>query len=537
MRAVIYARQSSGDEEDSASIEVQINTCKDYAKKQGWEVEVFSDSNTSGKTYPDLPDAVVLSQSDVVYQRWYTEIGSRRNVYRKGLAGALNALAKADVLLFYDFTRLMRPLTDSFLESFLKQKIITAGVKVISINEGELNLASFGTSLITSIQSRINDQQIAITREKSLAGLKRNRDAGFRYSGSDFLGFKNAGKQKVVAVPEELEQVKFIIGKVNEGFGIQMICRMFNKKFTNRGHNFWYEDIKKICNRLEYSGKCLNSKGEIIDSQVFPEVIPLAELLKARERINNGRKLVIRDKREVHPLSGLVYCGLCGEKLKIAKTKGFAEDKDRFIFFYTHQHYHLNTGLKKDCVQTNTRLRYTAENKSGLEEIVLPLLLPMMENEIAKLNEDKDDSAEIMVEIEKIERLEKLLDKKLVEGEITEADYEARFSGYAEQKKELKKKLVESSSDTKPLIKELNEYCLLITVGATLAPNQYKMLAIRYIHKIMLYPDCVEVHFLDGTVIKIEKEKMRNSRCFPWFMLHREPDKFEMKIFYKKFAF
>ena len=534
MKTVVYARQSSGDEEDSASVEVQIQACTDYAKKQGMEVEVFSDTNTSGKTYPDLPDAVILSRSDSVYQTWHKSIGSRRNVYRKGLAGALNALEKADVFLFYDFTRVMRPLTDSFLESFLKQKIIASGVKVISLQEGELNLASFSTSLITSLQSRINDQQIAVTRAKSIAQLKKNRDEGLRISGSDFLGFKNAGKQKVVEVPEEIEMVKFIIEKVNAGFGIQMICRMFNEKFTNRGHDFWYQDIKKVCNRLEYAGKCLNSAGEIIDSKVFPVVIPLAELLKARERINN-RRVINRDKKEIHPLSGLVFCGVCGERLKTAKTKSFPRSKDPFSFYFTHQQYHVKTMAenKRDCVQAQVRLHFSAVNKNGLEQIVLPLLAPMIEAEVKRLREKSDNSAEIRLQIEKIERLEKLLDKKMVEGEITEAEYEARFSEYSSQKKALKKQLVSASADPEPLIKELNEISLMITLGVKLAPNQFKMLAQQYIQKILLFPDFVEVHFLDGTIIKIDKVRMRNSRCFPEFMLHREKDKFLLELMYK----
>ena len=43
MRAVIYARYSS-DLESAASIEDQIEVCRRYAKRQGWQVTgVFTD--------------------------------------------------------------------------------------------------------------------------------------------------------------------------------------------------------------------------------------------------------------------------------------------------------------------------------------------------------------------------------------------------------------------------------------------------------------------------------------------------------------
>ena len=118
MKAVIYARQSAGDEEESASVETQVEKCRAWANGQGLTVEVYSDKNTSGKTYPDLPDAVALSKADTVYQDWKKDFTARRAVYRKGLADAITTMQAGDVLVVYDFTRIMRPLTDSFLESY-----------------------------------------------------------------------------------------------------------------------------------------------------------------------------------------------------------------------------------------------------------------------------------------------------------------------------------------------------------------------------------------------------------------------------------
>ena len=53
MKGIIYARQSSGKEEKSESIEAQIQNCRRLAETQNIDVVgVFSDANVSGKTYP-----------------------------------------------------------------------------------------------------------------------------------------------------------------------------------------------------------------------------------------------------------------------------------------------------------------------------------------------------------------------------------------------------------------------------------------------------------------------------------------------------
>ena len=53
MKALIYARQSSGKDDFSESVETQIANCKKLAAKEKLEViGVYKDLNTSGETYP-----------------------------------------------------------------------------------------------------------------------------------------------------------------------------------------------------------------------------------------------------------------------------------------------------------------------------------------------------------------------------------------------------------------------------------------------------------------------------------------------------
>ena len=53
MKALIYARQSSGKDDFSESVEAQIANCKKLAAKEKLEViGVYKDLHTSGETYP-----------------------------------------------------------------------------------------------------------------------------------------------------------------------------------------------------------------------------------------------------------------------------------------------------------------------------------------------------------------------------------------------------------------------------------------------------------------------------------------------------
>ena len=73
-KAVIYARQSSGKEEESESIALQIEMCRELARKHNIDViGEFHDANTSGRLYPEGAEDVM--QLDIAYQKWCKKIG------------------------------------------------------------------------------------------------------------------------------------------------------------------------------------------------------------------------------------------------------------------------------------------------------------------------------------------------------------------------------------------------------------------------------------------------------------------------------
>ena len=87
MKAFIYARTSSDDGEKT-SITNQIEECKKYAQKNGWEVVgTFFDKDISGYSYWDSPEGHQLSLLDESIKEHYK---NKEIVYRKGLADLIS---------------------------------------------------------------------------------------------------------------------------------------------------------------------------------------------------------------------------------------------------------------------------------------------------------------------------------------------------------------------------------------------------------------------------------------------------------------
>ena len=531
VKCVIYARQSSGDEEESASVELQIEQCKNVAENNGYTiVGTYSDKNTSGKTYPNFSDAIKLAQADGVYLNWLNSSDSGRKKYRDGLGKVFEQLTEIDYVIVLDFTRLMRPITDSFLESYIKQKFLSNKVKVHSVKEGLIDFTSFSAGLITSLESRVNDNQIRLAKEKSMAELKKKKDDGYRTTGADFLGFKYAGHQKVSVDEKEMEIVKKIFKGVLEGKKYTTICQEINADVEGRVYRYF--DIMKVVKRLEYSGHCYNSKGEIIKSKVFPELIPLSTILEAQKAVA-PKRFSNRDKEKTHPLSGLVFCGNCGKNMIICKSNSFANaNEDGPTYYYECKQ---NDYIKQEdkCNISMIREDYHVEF-NGLLEACLPFLVIHLVKELTPEENVSSNKDDILIKLEKISKLEKMLDKKLMEDVITEDEYNDRFSAYAQEKHALKVKLVEYSQTVDK--SKIEEQVKRMVQHRFIPYNTYKKLAQQVFKKILVHNNYIEVYLNKySKAVILERLKVRNSLPLPKYKIDYVNGKYVITYFYKSY--
>lgn len=530
-KVFIYARQSSGECADkSESVEMQIEKCSAFCKDKGYIiVAVYADGNNSGKAYPNTEAAKLQAESDLVYMQWRNEKPhERKRRYRRALGELFNNFHKVDGVVCFDKTRIMRPITNSHLAPFIIQCF--GGKTLETIQEGVIDFNSFEKNIIYSLQDQYNDKYIADCALKSKQALKKLKDDGYVYGHGRIKGFIYKGNQQQAEINEnEMREVKYIINAVNNGIPYHEIIKQVSNE--DRGL-LSYGTLVAICNRLEYSGKTLNSNGEMIDSKVYPCVIPLADMLQAQARVNNKRVLK-RDKKGIHPLSGIVKCGYCHNTMRIQSYYGFEEVNEKGkLFNYICLH---GRELQIDyCNSASIREFYQIDTKNGVIHGVLPFIYKHLIDIIKPKTDNADRIAVINSELEGVARLEKMLDKKYSQGMITDVEYEKRFAEYVETKKKLQQEKNTIDSSRGDNIENAVEIAKQIIDNRIIDLNIYKKIATDVFKDIFVYEDKIEVVLANNTTpITIERFRDKNQRYIPNYTMVENDGKIVVQYFYK----
>ena len=384
-RAIIYARQSSGSDDFSESVSVQITNCQILAERNGLElIGVYSDLNISGKTFPVGWET--LAASDRAYQNWLKN-NSTRKQFRSGLGEVVKQLAKIDYIIVDDITRLYRPLTRSYLESAVNQSLIENNVQILQVKGGKLNLASFDQQLITMLKNQINDEQIAKQRQRSIEVLDKLRDSGIMPTGITAFGLIYNTVEKTYRYdPEKAEIIRFIFREVIAKRRYCSIIREVNTRWSEHFNGcFWEKTFREILRKPIYAGYQYNSTGELIVNHQGEAIISLDEFLQAQQIMQRKRTLYSARNcnsasKNIHylPLSGYLYCGCCGSKLVAAIEKGKVS--------YFCRRGSLLQNLQ--CRQSRIAVRCTEKNLYGLLDTVQAFLgyVLLAEEETAEHN-------------------------------------------------------------------------------------------------------------------------------------------------------
>lgn len=547
MKAVIYARQSSGAEEESASIEQQIINCQKLAAEKKLEViGVYSDANRSGKTYPALPEALEMLKKDAEYKSVVGSFsGTKKNRPRTGLAEAIKLFDDVDYIILDDKTRLYRPVSGSYLDSYILQIFKKYNVKIYSCKEGIIDFQKWNDFFILDLENKINDQQIKKHRQKSMQQLQALRDTGYRVTGSDFYGYKYIANQKV-----EIDEIeKIIVQKAFElfvsGESYTQVCIKINAEF---GTIIKYQGLIKILKRPEYAGYCYNSKNELIESKVIPAIIPLSTFFEAKKRLENKIIHTNRDKKNNYVCTGLVYCGTCGAKMGVYSADPMPNSKEtNRLHYFKCNSLKYNPNHKKECTLSNIRYNYDTD-LCGLHEALLPLVIKQFFAYVKCFQNNKNNKKEeekIDLRIEKLERFAKELDDMRLEELITFEEYKEKVKKINEELKSLKDTKIKLSSVNDDDNKKLHDM-IVVALGDIkhhkIDDVLYKKLLAEVIEKIIVYPYSINVIFKDGTKLELERIPERNTRVLPsWTIVTDDIDNFgidsKIKIYYQYKSF
>ena len=325
-KAIIYARQSSGSETASESIDVQILNCKALAEKMDLEIlGIFHDYNVSGKTYPAGFETVV--QHDQAFLNWVAKQSGYKK-FREGLGRLLQKLPQADFLIVDEITRLYRPLSNSFLESFINQKLILNNVQILQVKGGILNLALFDQHLITMLKNQINDEQIAKQRQKSIEVMAKIRDSGFFPTGPKAWGLDYDKQTKKISMSaEKADIILFIFNSILKNIPYNQIVLKINEDFPHLlTKTFRMSSFYSIAKNPIYCGYQFNSGGELIKNQQWDgilsyEIFEAVQNIMQKKRLNDNKHHNKPRTNRFLPLSGYIFCGNCGSRLTVGITR------------------------------------------------------------------------------------------------------------------------------------------------------------------------------------------------------------------------
>ena len=365
-KAVIYARQSSGSDDRSESVEAQVENCQDLAEREKLEVVgIFRDLNTSGETYPTGAENIAVVDS--AYVDWLRQQTGKKN-FRSGLGDLLKLLPEIDYIIVNEMTRLYRPANGSFIEVYINNLLRTYKVKVLQVQGGMIDLSKFDQQLMTLIKNQILFDDLMKKKENSKIGRDKRRDSGLLCGRMGMYGINYLGNDKLQVDPKKAEVIKYVYDNILLYRPYRAIIKDCNEKFGKLGTFFYESSLYHMAKQPIYAGYMYDSKGELIKCKQMQgkAIVTLSKWLEVQRIIQYKRK-EHHCRGGIHwlPLSSRLICGNCCGKLTCLIDHG--------NLFYHCNKPTLDTRMKR-C--RNSRIAFThGEEKTSLYYAIYPILL------------------------------------------------------------------------------------------------------------------------------------------------------------------
>ena len=517
MKAYIYARQSSGDESVSESVELQIEKCRILALQENIDViGIAKDLNTSGKTYPT--GAEKIASLDISFQSWYKEQTGHKK-FREGFGEVIKHLKDIDFIIVYDITRLYRPINGSHLESYINQLLIYHNVKVMTVNNGTLDVGSFNDSIITALQNRINHEHIKVCRQKSIAAMQKLRDSGVYCNGGKAFGIKYIGNKKFEIEERKAEVIKKIFEMILAYKPYLQIIRFINKNYGDCFKKCCYmSNLYHITANPIYAGYMYNTQKELIKNKQMEgrEIISFDTWKKVQEIMNKKRKTPNKSRTHWLPFSHLLIDGPTQTKL----VSGIDKDK---IFYYPNI-----KNLKKIETGGTVYVYTDKEQYSGLYLASIPFLILAFIKRVETtemLQQKKSELEKYQIELHNMKEKEKELSDLFLKGLLDRDALEEVLNTHKIRKSELNTLIAELASfnitnKDKMLFSQWTEFNTLI--NNELHKSQFEILLKEAIKNITIFKTYIIVNTVYGE-ITLPRFLITNKKHFPKWEIQLEP--------------
>lgn len=282
MNIVIYARYSSHSQTEQ-SIEGQLKTCYDFAKRQGYTViGEYIDRAISG-TSDNRPEFLKMIEDST----------------KKHFQG----------VLVYQLDRFARNRYDS---ATYKARLKKNGVRVFSARENISDDAS--GILVEGLLESMAEYYSAELSQKIKRGMDINAEKCLCTGGNIALGYKVDSDKHFVIDEETAPVVVQIFEMYAAGKTVQQIVDYMNarKIFTSRGAKFNKNSLRTMLQNKRYIGIYTYKDKEIPGG--MPRIVSADLFYKVAEVMDKNRKAPAHAKAKAeYLLTTKLFCGHCRE--------------------------------------------------------------------------------------------------------------------------------------------------------------------------------------------------------------------------------
>jgi DNA invertase Pin-like site-specific DNA recombinase len=400
IRAGIYTRISDARDGDTAGVDRQLEDCLALCADRGWTVVT---------TYEDNNVSAMKSKARLAY-------GELLNDVREG---------HLDVVVTWASDRLYRRLSD--LEELTK---VLGSVTVATVKSGKVDLSTADGILMANLLGSVSQHESQKRGERVARAASQRAQEG-RYNGGQRRFGYNPTATELKA--DEADAVREAYRHVAAGGTLESIVRDWRERFGvgTLGGKITGTQVREILLRplnagiAVYRGKEVGRTKSpvIIDEDTWRSVIAI---------LSDPARRTTVGKPATTLLSGVMRCGICGERMGSRWRKRRSNGKDvpgERVQSYTCREGHISRSLPHmDEAARELVAEYLAANAEQLRRPV---------------TSTKSDSA--MEEAEKLRARLDGLAQLAATGELDPADYAAATRGVRERLSSLETRLAKAA--------------------------------------------------------------------------------------------
>jgi site-specific DNA recombinase len=258
-------------------------------------------------------------------------------------------------------------------------QLVSMGVKVMSLEDGD--------DVPTALLSLWTEKEGERLGQKVQAAMRRKAVKG-EVLGRPPFGYKVGPRRRLEIVTEEATVVRYIYRLyLRDGLGIRLIARRLNQENmrTRRGGLWSMVTVRDILRNRTYLGTY--SRFGVRVPASHPPLISSDDFRRVQERLDSRRPELGKRQASLFLLSGLAYCGYCGNKMIGVSRRQRWERRDGSERGAEYRYYQCESRTNRSLCDYHTR------RAAVLEEEVRQAILGQGQSSVPALPRAGDGAA------------------------------------------------------------------------------------------------------------------------------------------------